>query len=83
MTKIADKSIKYGLSHREYLDMLIKQQNECRICSSLMKRPNIDHDHKTGKVRGILCNLCNKGLGQFKDNHLLLEKTTKYLLENK
>ena len=40
----------------------------------------VDHDHKTNKIRGMLCNRCNQGLGQFKDDPELLEYARIYLL---
>ena len=46
------------------------------------ERGHIDHDHKTGKVRDILCGLCNKGLGQFSDSIEKLQNAIKYLQEN-
>lgn len=50
----------------------------CRICGS-SKRLHIDHDHTTGKVRGLLCHYCNIGIGMFKDKQELLEKAIQYL----
>jgi hypothetical protein len=59
-----------------------EQKGVCRICG----RPNengkrlfIDHDHETGKVRGLTCDRCNTGLGMFRDNPILLEAAAAYL----
>lgn len=51
---------------------------ECVICGSEEKLV-VDHDHKTGAVRGMLCNHCNRGLGHFRDDPLLLEFAAQYL----
>ena len=50
----------------------------CVICGSEEKLV-VDHDHKTGKVRGMLCNHCNRGLGHFRDDPMLLEFAAQYL----
>ena len=52
--------------------------HECVICGDETKLV-IDHDHKTGKVRGMLCNHCNRGLGHFRDDPTLLEFAAQYL----
>ena len=54
---------KYGMSIKDYDEMVIKQNKKCAICNNLKKRLVIDHDHKTGKVRGLLCDSCNHLLG--------------------
>ena len=72
---------KYGLSEREYNDLIKTHGGICAICSEpypLM----IDHDHKSGKVRGLICRRCNTGLGYFKDSTENLENAIKYLLKN-
>ena len=52
--------------------------NLCCICGEKQELV-IDHDHRTGKVRGLLCGSCNKGLGFFKDNKKYLNSAIKYL----
>ena len=51
---------------------------ECVICGSEGALV-VDHDHVTGKVRGMLCNHCNRGLGPFRDSPMLLEFAAQYL----
>jgi hypothetical protein len=79
---------KFGMTLSDY-DALVKSQNgSCKICGGKSRNSDLlslDHDHKTGKPRALLCDLCNTGLGAFKDNHNLLNKAIKYLksFENK
>lgn len=55
---------------------------ECVICGS--EEPLVvDHDHNTGKIRGMLCNHCNRGLGHFRDDPTLLEFAAQYLYASK
>ena len=66
---------KYGISPEDYDTMLKEQDNKCKICLvsfTTLKPQNIhvDHCHTTKQVRGLLCNLCNMGLGTFKDYSL-------------
>jgi hypothetical protein len=73
----------YGLTLEDYNVMLEKQNGVCAICNKEEKTKNknlfVDHDHQTGKVRSLLCNNCNSGLGQFNDNLNLLESAVLYL----
>ncbi len=73
----------YGLSEEEYMILIHGQSNLCAICRKKVetKMLCVDHDHATGKVRGLLCGNCNIGLGNFKDNPKLLEAAIAYLLE--
>jgi tRNA(Ile)-lysidine synthase TilS/MesJ len=80
----AQRLRKFGLTHEEFLTMLASQNNECAVCGfSDMTNPNmfpvVDHCHKTGRVRGLLCMNCNQGLGKFKDSERLLIAAVKYL----
>jgi len=80
---------KFGISLHEFELMVKKQSNLCAICNSqetlFDKRANkirslvVDHDHRSGKIRGLLCGACNKGLGLFKDNSEIIKKASEYL----
>ena len=64
--------------------MILAQGSKCAICDYLFKSVSdafVDHNHKTGKIRGILCNRCNSGLGFLGDNSDLLKKAIVYLKE--
>jgi len=65
----------------ESLKSIIKTTKECVICGDETNLV-VDHDHKTNKVRGMLCNKCNKGLGLFKDNPDFLLYARIYLLSS-
>lgn len=73
----------YGMTSEEFDQMFVNQGKKCGICGSLdpqhNKGWNVDHDHKTGEVRGILCGVCNTSLGGFKDNPNLLQAAIEYL----
>ena len=58
------------------------QGNLCAICQTKLEEKCLDHDHKTGKIRDLLCNNCNAGLGKFQDNPELLIKAADYLKEH-
>jgi hypothetical protein len=82
---------KYGLSLEQRKELFDSQNGLCLVCCCEMNLEGglkanqavIDHCHSSGKIRGMLCNLCNQGLGHFKDNVSFLEKAIKYLEENK
>jgi hypothetical protein len=73
---------RYGLSKEDFYLLKKEQDGKCKICGREMKKYNIDHCHKTGKIRGILCTSCNMGIGMFKDDVELLEKVISYLKAN-
>lgn len=72
----------YDLSPDDFRDMLVGQAGRCLICDHVMqpgRDTHIDHDHRTGKVRGLLCERCNKGIGHFKDEPSRLRAAARYL----
>lgn len=77
---------KYGVTPEMYQEMLDLQGGGCAICRKEPTPPRrrlcIDHDHQTGKVRGLICNDCNRGLGLLGDNLKELMKTVRYLEES-
>ena len=77
-----NKERRYGITQEQFDQMLLEQNNKCKICSNNFKSSkdtHIDHCHGTNKVRGLLCNGCNMALGQFMDNTDILDNAIKYL----
>lgn len=71
---------KYGLTWDQIQEMVERQNGRCLICQmDVVDDPCVDHDHSTGEVRGILCRLCNTGLGMFRDNPTYCEAARVYL----
>lgn len=70
----------------EAVELLLEQQKgTCAICEQQLiagHLTHLDHDHKTGKLRALLCLHCNVGLGHFKDNPELLNKAAAYLIRH-
>lgn len=77
----------YKITLAEYDELLYFQDGKCAICgihsSELNRSLAVDHDHRTGKIRGLLCNSCNQGLGYFKDKISNLEDALYYLILHK
>lgn len=79
----------HGITTEQYEHMLMLQNNGCAICGkeedTFLPRYNrhkmlaVDHDHKTGRIRGLLCENCNRALGLFKDDEDLLLEAINYL----
>jgi len=71
----------YGITLEEYEILLTQQDGKCAICrmAAGRKRLSVDHDHKTGAIRGLLCFPCNSALGRFKDDPNLLDAAKRYL----
>lgn len=77
---------RYGITLEQYKMLVEQQDHRCLICkahrSYLSRDLVVDHCHKTKKIRGLLCNLCNLGLGYFKDNDKNLRSAIEYLKNN-
>ena len=85
---------RFGITAQDYKNMIEKQDYKCAICGSeigdsLGNRLYVDHNHKTGKVRGLLCSECNFGIGKFKssakDNlgeYISICRKGRYLINN-
>jgi hypothetical protein len=70
----------YGLNEEQYNNMILSQNNICAICHKPSdKTLHIDHDHVTGRVRGLLCSNCNTGIGFFKEDIDSLASAIEYL----
>lgn len=77
----------YGITHADYEVMFAAQQGRCAICPATVpgggyKHFAVDHNHRTGKVRALLCHACNTGLGRFKDDPALLREAVAYLVKH-
>ena len=73
---------KYGITHEEFDSLLTEQENKCALCSNTFTekmRPCVDHSHKTGKVRGLLCRGCNLILGHIEKSENYIQRTIQYL----
>ncbi|MGH7974746.1 MAG: endonuclease VII domain-containing protein [bacterium] len=74
---------KFGITIEDYNRMLVEQNNACAICArpqaNFKRKFSVDHDHKTGKVCGLLCDNCNHTLGLIYDDLVTLQKMISYL----
>lgn len=76
---------KYGITKDLYLEILGKQEGLCGICVKPLtggKDEHIDHDHLTGKVRGVLCSSCNLAIGKLKDSPEVLLRAAEYIMRS-
>lgn len=79
----------YGVTVEQVEQMILDQDGKCAICKTTLERgkgmkkkvnaPHIDHNHKTGKVRGILCHHCNVFIGHAKEDSTILIRSMAYL----
>jgi hypothetical protein len=84
--KAVTRKRKYGLSQDDFNAMLEKQGMACAVCHKNVwpgkRLSHIDHDHKTGKVRGILCSHCNTALGLMNDSLDIIKAMEGYVRKN-
>jgi hypothetical protein len=78
------REMKYGIDRREFDALMKAQGGRCAICKRPFsgvgaKQTHVDHDHVTGRVRGLLCYTCNVGIGYFNDSVAMLEHAIAYL----
>lgn len=84
-----DKLLKsaYGMTQEDFDRMLESQDGGCAVCGVTENQVTdvmfVDHCHDTGKVRGLLCSLCNSGIGKLQDNPEIILKAYRYLLKHK
>lgn len=75
----------FNLTIEEYNELLIKQNYKCIICerhqNEFKLKLAVDHCHKSGKIRGLLCGGCNTSLGNMKDNVFWLQNAINYLIK--
>ncbi len=78
----------FGLSLADYITMAVKQGGVCLICAQVETRKDrsgkvkplsVDHDHLTGKVRGLLCDACNNAIGNLRDDPQIARAVARYL----
>jgi len=75
----------FGITVAEYDEILDRQDGVCAICGKVCATGNrlaVDHNHETGKIRGLLCRSCNQALGAFLDDPDLLMAAVAYLLQD-
>lgn len=88
LQKHVSRRCNYGITADEFEAMRKEQKNRCAICkrretkryrNGTLMSLSVDHDHKTKRIRGLLCDACNRGLGCFKDDAILLAAATCYV----
>ena len=73
---------KYGIDLVDYNRMLNEQDGKCKICKAEVKRLVVDHCHITKRVRGLLCNHCNVGIGMLKESENIMREALNYINEH-
>ena len=82
-----ERERKFGITRSDYVKLFNDQNGVCAIChqpetaarKGVVRSLAVDHDHKTGKIRGLLCSDCNTGIGKLKDDPNILLSASEYL----
>lgn len=73
----------YGITPEKYQEMDRRQKGRCACCgrhkSNFKRGLHVDHDHKSGKIRALLCTRCNPGIGYFEHSIPMLKRAIRYL----
>lgn len=81
--QVTDLKKKYGITPAQYEELFESQEGNCAVCGrhqlEFKRRFDVDHNHDTGEVRGLLCHDCNRALGFLKDDPALAESAMNYL----
>jgi hypothetical protein len=81
----AGRQYRYGLTWEQFNAMLVACDNKCQGCDTVFVERSqrhgacVDHDHRTGQIRGLLCHRCNRSVGMLKDDPALLRRLADYL----
>ncbi len=73
---------RYGITEGQYQEMIQAQDGRCSVCTDpldMAKKTHLDHNHQTGRLRGVLCHGCNVGIGNMKDSVTVLRAAADYL----
>ena len=74
------RKFRHGILAADYEALVAAQDGRCAICQTVPDRDLfVDHDHATGAIRGLLCDLCNRGLGMLQDDPKLLRRAAGYV----
>lgn len=81
--KNVDLKHNFGITLDDYNEMLKKQDYKCEVClrheSEFKRKLSVDHNHTTGKIRGLLCSLCNTALGKLKEDKEVINRLLNYI----
>ncbi|KKU98328.1 MAG: hypothetical protein UY28_C0004G0066 [Candidatus Amesbacteria bacterium GW2011_GWB1_48_13] len=69
----------YGITIRQYQSRLAKQNNKCAACGCSGQKLVVDHDHITKQIRDLLCDGCNRGIGQLRDDPIVIRRAARYV----